>query len=109
VGVPGVDVGAVIQQQRSATMNALQDYTRLKRRAAGDDPHDLAWGLVLDSLVFTAEAEIRWLDHCEARLRRAAQDRPDAAPRATSLRDGSSLASSEGAPISTGTETEVGR
>jgi hypothetical protein len=30
---------------------------------------------VLDSLVFNAEAEIRWLDHCEARLRRAAQDR----------------------------------
>ena len=34
-------------------------------------PDDLAWSLVLDSLVFAAEAEIRWLDHCEARLRRA--------------------------------------
>jgi len=75
VTVPGVDVGAVIQQQRSATMTALQDYTRLKRRATGDEPGELAWGLVLDSLVFTAEAEIRWLDHCEARLRRAAHDR----------------------------------
>ena len=30
VTVPGVDVGALIQQQRSATMGALQDYTRLK-------------------------------------------------------------------------------
>jgi DNA-binding PadR family transcriptional regulator len=70
VTVPGVDVGTVIQQQRSATMSALQDYTRLKRQssAAGDD---LAWTLVLDSLVFAAEAEIRWLDHCEARVRRA--------------------------------------
>ena len=77
VGVPGVDVGTVIQQQRSATMTALQDYTRLKRRGTGDDPHELAWGLVLDSLVFTAEAEIRWLDHCEARLRRAARDRAE--------------------------------
>jgi DNA-binding PadR family transcriptional regulator len=75
VSVPGVDVGTVIQQQRSATMTALQDYTRLKRRATGDGPHELAWGLVLDSLVFNAEAEIRWLDHCEARLRRAASDR----------------------------------
>jgi hypothetical protein len=56
-------------------MTALQDYTRLKRRATGDGPHELAWGLVLDSLVFNAEAEIRWLDHCEARLRRAAADR----------------------------------
>ena len=36
---------------------------------------DLAWSLVLDSLVFAAEAEIRWLDHCEARLRRAATQR----------------------------------
>jgi len=79
VTVPGVDVGAVIQQQRSATMTALQDYTRLKRRATGDEPGELAWGLVLDSLVFNAEAEIRWLDHCEARLRRAA-DRSSVAP-----------------------------
>ena len=76
VTVPGVDVGTVIQQQRTATMAALQDYTRLKRA-----PHrrrrrdDLAWSLVLDSLVFAAEAEIRWLDHCEARLRRAALER----------------------------------
>ena len=31
VTVPGVDVGTVIQQQRSATISALQDYTRLKR------------------------------------------------------------------------------
>ena len=76
VTVPGVDVGTVIQYQRSATMAALQDYTRLKR--AGRDATrgaDLAWSLVLDSLVFGAEAEIRWLDHCEARLRRAAMRR----------------------------------
>lgn len=80
VTVPGVDVGAVIQGQRSATMAALQDYTRLKRdgRAAVPvDPADLAWSLVLDSLVFAAEAEIRWLDHCESRLRRVAATRED--------------------------------
>ena len=78
VTVPGVDVGRVIQQQRSATMTALQDYTRLKRRAAeGQKPEDLAWSLVLDSLVFSTEAEIRWLDHCEARLRRAELERPE--------------------------------
>ena len=33
---------------------------------------------MLDSLVFAAEAEIRWLDHCEARLRRAALNRASA-------------------------------
>jgi hypothetical protein len=90
VTVPGVDVGTVIQQQRTATMTALQDYTRLKRGNTGDQPQELAWGLVLDSLVFTAEAEIRWLDHCEARLRRAALERtaapnPVEAPAATEV------------------------
>ena len=81
VTVPGVDVGTVIQQQRSATMAALQDYTRLKRARSADpaEAADMAWSLVLDSLVFAAEAEIRWLDHCEARLRRAQLERPAAA------------------------------
>lgn len=91
VTVPGVDVGTVIQQQRGATMSALQDYTRLKRDRDGATPDDLAWSLVLDSLVFAAEAEIRWLDHCEARLRRAAGERsaPSApsAPRSPSSRN----------------------
>jgi DNA-binding PadR family transcriptional regulator len=71
VTVPGVDVGTVIQQQRSATISALQDYTRLKRDRGAATGADLAWGLVLESLIFNAEAEVRWLDHCEARLRRA--------------------------------------
>ena len=74
VTVPDVDVASVIQKQRAATMTALQDYTRLKRNgraATPQDPADLAWSLLLDSLVFAAEAEVRWLDHCEARLRRA--------------------------------------
>lgn len=77
VTLPGVDVGTIIQRQRSATMTALQDYTRLKRSgraAAPAAPEDLAWSLVLDSLVFDAEAEVRWLDHCESRLRRAAAE-----------------------------------
>ena len=77
VTVPGVDVRGVVQRQRTATIRALQDYTRLKARS-GDSrkPAELAWLLVLDSLVFAAEAEIRWLDHCEVRLARAAADRP---------------------------------
>lgn len=72
VTVPGVDVPAVIQRQRAATMTALQDYTRLRRRRSDGAPEELAWGLLLDSLVFAAEAEIRWLDHCESRLSRSA-------------------------------------
>jgi DNA-binding PadR family transcriptional regulator len=79
VTTPGVDVVAVVQTQRSSTMTSLQELTRLKVRAGADDG-ELAWSLVLDSLVFRAEAEIRWLDHCEARVARAATNRPAVAP-----------------------------
>ncbi len=68
VTTPGVDVLRITQTQRTHTLRALQDYTRLKA-GAGDE--DLAWLLVVESLIFQAEAEIRWLDHCEARLLRA--------------------------------------
>ncbi|MFB6394263.1 PadR family transcriptional regulator [Polymorphospora lycopeni] len=63
---PGVDVRAVVQTQRTATMRTLQELTRLKVR--DDRPGDLSWRLVLDSMLFQAEAEIRWLDHCEVSL-----------------------------------------
>ncbi|NGN67826.1 PadR family transcriptional regulator [Streptomyces sp. A7024] len=79
VGAPGVDISAVIQAQRAHTIGAMQDYTRLKAQAlttlehpeAGSD--DLAWLLVLEQLIFQAEAEARWLDHSEARLVRVAR------------------------------------
>lgn len=67
---PGVDVRGVVQTQRTATMRTLQEYTRLKARA--DTRADLAWLLVLDAMLFQGEAEIRWLDHCEASLVRYA-------------------------------------
>jgi DNA-binding PadR family transcriptional regulator len=63
ITTPGIDVRSVVQSQRTATMRTLQQYTRLK----GDDA-ELPWRLVLESLVFQAEAELRWLDHCEAAL-----------------------------------------
>ena len=62
------DVAAVVQRQRVATVRALQDVTRLK--AAAQSAGDLAWLLMLDALVFQAEAEARWLDMCQARLAR---------------------------------------
>ena len=79
VTVPGVDVAAVIQRQRSAAITAMQDLTRLKKAGAGE----LSWTLVLESMRYQLEAEVRWLDHCEAALARAARDRaalPDQAP-----------------------------
>ena len=83
VTVPGVDVPRVVQTQRTATLRHLQDLTRLKQRAmtdheAGADSDDvqrdgrgrvdLAWLLVLENLIYAGEAEVRWLDHVEARL-----------------------------------------
>ena len=73
VTLPGVDVTTVIQVQRAATLRTLQDLTRTKN--ATDDPEtaeQLSWLLVVDSLIFQAEAEVRWLDHSEIRLGRAA-------------------------------------
>ncbi|HVV29684.1 MAG TPA: PadR family transcriptional regulator [Mycobacteriales bacterium] len=77
VTVPGVDVAAVVQAQRTDSLRALQDYTRLKART---DAADLAWLLVLESLIFQTEAEVRWLDHCETALVRY---RPAAGPAAS--------------------------
>ena len=62
------DVATVVQQQRVATVRALQDVTRLK--AAAESSGDMAWLMMLDALVFQAEAEARRLDMCEARLAR---------------------------------------
>jgi DNA-binding PadR family transcriptional regulator len=76
---PGVDVRAVVQSQRVATMRTLQEYTRLKTRS--DAPADLPWHLVLDAMLFQAEAEIRWLDHCEASLVRHRPETPSATAR----------------------------
>lgn len=76
VGAPGVDIRAVIQSQRHHTVKAMQDYTRLKAQALVDVPtnrDEVAWLLVLEQLIFQAEAEARWLDHCESRLVRLAE------------------------------------
>lgn len=72
VAAEAVDVTGVLQRQRTATIEQLQEYTRLKRQA--DPDRELPFLLLLDALVLKAEAEIRWLDICEARLRRRSTD-----------------------------------
>lgn len=74
VTVPGVDIGHVVQVQRVATIGRLQHLTRLKR-STRTNSDDLPWTLVLDHMTFTAEAEVRWLDHVEALVRRSTPDR----------------------------------
>jgi len=75
VSAVGVDVRDIVQAQRSETMRAMRDFTRLKSQVpAPGEPvtsPELAWSLVLDHHTFTAEAEVRWLDHIEASVARA--------------------------------------
>ncbi|MFS8200255.1 PadR family transcriptional regulator [Streptomyces sp. CWNU-52B] len=76
VGVPGADVRAIVEAQRRYLAEAVHTYTRLRARALAAGPahrDEVAQLLVLEHLIFRTEAEIRWLDHCEARLLRLAQ------------------------------------
>ncbi len=57
----------VITHHRSALVALLQQ----RRRSAGDE-RDLAARMVDDALVVRAEADLRWLDLCEARLAESA-------------------------------------
>jgi DNA-binding PadR family transcriptional regulator len=67
VSVVGTDVGEIVQGQRKHALAALQDYTRVKARLGAEE---LAAALVVESMIFQCEAEIRWLDHVEARVMR---------------------------------------
>lgn len=79
VTLPGVDPAHVIQVQRTATLQNLQELTKMKNASsAPETSEDLAWLLVIDSLIIQAEAEVRWLDHSEERLHRASQAGLDA-------------------------------
>lgn len=61
ITLPDVDVGAIVQTQRKVAILVLQDLNRARRAAT-----DVAWRLVLESRIYHTEAEVRWLDHCEA-------------------------------------------
>ncbi len=66
IAAEGEDVDGILAAQRATTMERLQELTRHKVRA--DPDRDLAWLLILDAWILTAEAQIRWLDLCAARL-----------------------------------------
>jgi DNA-binding PadR family transcriptional regulator len=82
-------VREVVQRQLVATLASLQEFTRLKATAERDG--DLAWLMMLDALIFQAEAEARWLELCEARLAMVSPPTlpvpADADPAADSARD----------------------
>jgi DNA-binding PadR family transcriptional regulator len=62
---------AVITRQRTALTRLLQTHRR--SHPAGDRA-PLAEALVADALAVRAEADLRWLDLCEARILRTAHD-----------------------------------
>lgn len=72
VAATDVDVTEILQRQRTASVEQLQAYTR--RKAQSDPRKDLAFLLMLDALIFRTEAEVRWLDAADARLRDAARN-----------------------------------
>jgi DNA-binding PadR family transcriptional regulator len=57
---------AVITAHRTALFSLLQQRRREQRAKRADG--DLATAMVQDALVVRAEADLRWLDLCEARL-----------------------------------------
>jgi len=67
VAAGDVDVTALLQRQRRASIEQLQAYTR--RKAQADPDRDVAFLILLDALIFRTEAEVRWLDACDARIR----------------------------------------
>jgi DNA-binding PadR family transcriptional regulator len=70
VAAGNIDVTALLQRQRRASIEQLQAYTR--RKAKADPARDVAFLILLDNLIFRTEAEIRWLDACDARIRHVA-------------------------------------
>lgn len=62
----------VITTQRTALTVLLQ---RRRRELDASDDSSLAAAMAHDALVVRAEADLRWLDQCEARARRAASPR----------------------------------
>jgi DNA-binding PadR family transcriptional regulator len=63
----------VIRGQRTATLQLLQQHTRHKAQA--ERQGDLPRLVVADLLIAQAEAEVAWLELCEARLQAAGRDR----------------------------------
>lgn len=78
----------VVTSHRTALTTLLQRRRRESERNKGSGPttgsadEHLATALVADALIVRAEADLRWLDLCEARLLKAT-DTPDESPNST--------------------------
>lgn len=67
--LPGVDMAAMIETERKASLAQLERLKRATQASAHPgSAEEIARSLVVDSMIFQAEAEVRWLDHAEERL-----------------------------------------
>jgi DNA-binding PadR family transcriptional regulator len=82
--VVDVDVHHVIQQQRKHLVELMQRYTAVKADATSDD---VALAIAVDAQLFRLEADVRWLDAADARLRRAPIAAPDVTTEPATARD----------------------
>ena len=68
--LPGVDASAVVQSERAAAEARREALLSARSETDASAATDLAAAIVLDSMVFAAEAEVRWLDSVDGRLAR---------------------------------------
>jgi DNA-binding PadR family transcriptional regulator len=61
-----VPPGEVLQAQRRELLSEMHELTHM--RAEADPASELPWLLLLESAIMHLEADLRWLDVCEARL-----------------------------------------
>ena len=59
--IAGDDIGDLVWQQRESVVRAMAELGRLRRESSG------ATALLLDGAVLRLEADMKWLDLCEAR------------------------------------------
>lgn len=68
VTLPGVDATALIHAQRKASMRQRDELLQVRSSREDDSAEGLAWSMVVDAMVFAADAELTWLEHVESRL-----------------------------------------
>ena len=73
--VPGTNVREVIQVHRRYLVELMQQWTRIKETEAESD---MNLALVVDAELFRLDAVVRWLDAADGRIKRAADDPPQA-------------------------------
>jgi DNA-binding PadR family transcriptional regulator len=74
--LPGADLPGILRSHRTATIERMQQYTRLREQARDDVPLLLA----ADAQLYRLESVVRWLDATEARLGHRDAGRQAAAP-----------------------------